>query len=108
MAKIGITVSIPHKAKEYNVQVPDAATGKKLYEALLKRSNLQEGDAVSYELFQKRVGKKVYPDLADQTLQQIGIREGDTIIMKKDMDPGAISNYTLLIIKLLVWKKHLS
>jgi len=90
MPQIGITVSVPHKSKEYNVKVPDTATGKKLYGALLKKAQLDDSNTVAYEMFQKRVGKKIYPDCADETLKQIGLREGDTIIMKKDMDPGAI------------------
>lgn len=90
---IKVTVSVPHIQKEYDVNLPESTTGKKLYEALLKRINIQEGNGlggpVVYELFSKKAGKKIYPDLKDHTLDQMGIVMGDTIILKKDMDPGA-------------------
>lgn len=92
---IQVTVHVPHLQKEYDVNLPEATTGKRLYEALISRvQNLKEGGGgaegpVVYELFSKRTSKKIYPDLKDQTLEQIGIQSGDTVILKKDMDPGA-------------------
>ncbi len=90
MAQIKISVNIPHLEKEYDVNVPDSATGEKLFEALLKTNpNLKNDDADVYELFSKRVGKKVFPDYRSTSLKEIGIEQGDTIIVKKDLDPGA-------------------
>ena len=87
MEKIKLTVSVPHLQKEYDVDLPESTTGKRLYEALIKK--LQDGSGVVYELFSKKAQKKIYPDLKDQTLKGMGIKPGDTIILKKDMDPGA-------------------
>lgn len=93
MSKIKLTVSVPHMQKEYDVDLPAETTGKRLYEALIKRmsAGADGGGPVVYELFSKKAQKKVYPDYKDQTLVQIGIKPGDTIILKKDMDPGALN-----------------
>lgn len=93
MSNIKVTVSVPHIQKEYDVNLPEETTGKKLYEALLKRVNIQEGGGLSgpvvYELFSKKANKQIYPAFKDHTLVQMGIIPGDTIILKKDMDPGS-------------------
>lgn len=93
MPSIKITASIPHVQKEYNISVPDNTTGKRLYEAIMAKAKTElRGDdlagVVVYELFAKHAKKKVYPDLEMQTLAQIGLKEGETLILKKDMDPG--------------------
>lgn len=92
-SKIAVTASIPHLQKEFNVELPPNTKAMAFYEALMKRvggsENSNEG-VVVYELFSKRLQKKLYPDFAHQTLAEIGVQPGDTIIMKKDMDPGAI------------------
>lgn len=92
MENLKLTVSVPHMQKEYDVDLPTNTSGKRLYEALIGRvPNLQTGSAggpVVYELFSKREHKKIYPDFKDHTLAQIGIKSGDTVILKKDMDPG--------------------
>ncbi len=93
MSTIRVTVSVPHLQKEYDVSLPLTTTGKKLYEALVARvKNLgadTEMGPIVYELFSKKAQKKLYPDLKDHTLSQMGIKDGDTIILKKDMDPGS-------------------
>lgn len=92
---IKLEVRVPHLQKEYDVDVPETTTAQRLYDALMARvepsSNGQglEGPVV-YELTAKRAQKKIYPDYKDQSLQQIGIKTGETIIIKKDMDPGSI------------------
>ncbi|MCO6492269.1 MAG: hypothetical protein J5I98_27880 [Phaeodactylibacter sp.] len=92
MAQMKISVSIPHLEKEYDVNVPDTVSGEKLYNALLQRTKdlleSDDGGENVFELFSKRLGKKVYPDYRDVSLKDIGVREGDTIIVKKDLDPG--------------------
>ncbi len=89
--KIAITASIPHLQKEFNVELPSTTKAMAFYEALMKKvggsENPNEG-VVVYELFSKRLNKKLYPDFAENTLGEIGVQPGDTIIMKKDMDPG--------------------
>ena len=90
--KIRLTVSVPHILKDYDVDLPTETTGKRLYEALMKRLSSNDdgsGGNVIYELFSKKAQLKVYPDMKDKTLAQMGIHPGDTIILKKDMDPGA-------------------
>ncbi|MEM9985469.1 MAG: hypothetical protein AAF804_10275 [Bacteroidota bacterium] len=91
MSKIKLTVSVPHIQKDYDVELPDSTTGKRLFEALTKKlaGSGGSGDNEVYELFSKKAGLKVYPDLKDQSLKQMGIQPGDTVILKKDMDPGA-------------------
>jgi hypothetical protein len=95
MKSIKVTVRVPHIQKEYDVSLPVETTGKKLYEALISRLNNAEGNGLAgpvvFELFSKKVGKQIYPAHKDQTLAQIGIMQGDTIILKKDMDPGSAS-----------------
>ena len=92
MEKIKLTVSVPHMQKEYDVDLPTNTSGKRLYEALIGRvPSLQVGSAggpVVYELYSKKAHKKIYPDFKDHTLAQMGIQSGDTVILKKDMDPG--------------------
>lgn len=92
MSQINITVSVPHQSRDFSVKVPSKATGKQLYNALMKRANLTENSNDVYHLFDKRISKKIYPDLAEQNLEQIGVKEGHTILMKKDMDPGATAD----------------
>ncbi len=90
--KIKLTVSVPHIQKEYDVELPDNTTGKRLFEALTKKLGASGGGSNDvFELFSKKAQVKVYPDLQDQSLKQMGIQPGDTVILKKDMDPGAIS-----------------
>lgn len=91
MAQIKISVSIPHLEKEYDVNVPDTATGEKLFKALLQQSPaLTESGEDVYELFSKRLGKKIFPDYQSSILKDIGIKEGDTILLKRDIDPGGV------------------
>lgn len=89
MSKVSIIVNVQDLERSFTVQVPLKVTGKKLHQALLKRVKVQESATVSYQLFQKRVSKKIYPDCADMTLQQLGIINGDTILMKPDFEGGA-------------------
>jgi hypothetical protein len=85
-----LTVSIPHLTKEYEVELPLSTTCRRLYEALMsKLPSSSDNGPVVYELFSKRTDKKIYPDYKDHTLAEIGIPAGDTIILKKDMDPGS-------------------
>lgn len=88
MSQIKISVSIPELEKEYDVNVPETATGEKLFNALTKQNTSLSSSEDIYELFSKRVGKKVYPDFKNVSLKDIGIKSGDTIIVKKDLDPG--------------------
>ena len=84
-----ISVNIPHLGREFDVNLPETVTGERLFNALLQKTpSLMESDENVYELFSKRVGKKVYPDFKGATLKDIGIMEGDTIIVKRDLDPG--------------------
>ncbi|MEM6631471.1 MAG: hypothetical protein AAF694_17450 [Bacteroidota bacterium] len=94
MSKVKVTLQIPHLQREMDVQLPKSTTGKMFYEAVLGKlgnmpSSTTSGAAVVWELIAKHAQKKVYPDGQNQTLEQLGIREGETIIMKKDMDPGS-------------------
>ena len=92
--KVKVTLQIPHLQREMDVQLPVSTTGKMFYEAVLGRlgsmpSSTTSGAAVVWELIAKHAQRKVYPDGQNETLEQLGIREGETIIMKKDMDPGS-------------------
>lgn len=93
MAQMKISVSIPHLEKEYDVNVPDTATGEQLYQALLKRTGelleSDDGGENVFELYSKRLGKKIYPDNRNNSLKDTGVQAGDQIIIKKDLDPGS-------------------
>ena len=92
MEKIKLSISIPVIHKDYDVDLPQSTTGKRLYEALLARvSDLNVGgpsNAMVWELFSKRAQKRIYPDCKDMTLEQIGVVNGDTVIMKQNIDAG--------------------
>lgn len=89
MSQLKISVSIPHLEREYDVNLPGTVTGERLYKAIIDRTDaLKESEEDVYELFSKRVGKKIYPDYKGNSLVDVGIKEGDTIIVRRDMDPG--------------------
>ena len=86
---IKISISIPFLEKEYDVTLPETVTGERLFTAILDRTEgLKDNAEDVFELYSKRVGKKVYPDFKGSTLQEIGIADGDSIIVKKDIIPG--------------------
>lgn len=87
MPQIKISVRIPHLEKEYDVNLPDHITSERLYQAILDRAQeLSNNDG--YELYAKHVRKKIYPDYQDKSLETIGVKEGETIIVKRDEEAG--------------------
>ncbi len=86
---IKISINIPSLEKEYDVTLPETVTGERLYAAIMDRADgLKDNAEDVYELYSKRIGKKVYPDFKSSTLQELGIENGDSIIVKKDIIPG--------------------
>lgn len=86
---IKISVRFPDLEKEYDVKLPDTITVERLYKAIVERVPDHQKGNDDYELYAKHAKKQVYPGYADQTLAEIGIKEGETIIVKRDGEAGA-------------------
>lgn len=89
MNNIQLQISVPHLTKSFTVTVKSDVTVKQLYQALIKKIDL-DGEERTFDLIDKRMGRKIYPnaEFLNQKLQEVGFKHGHAIVLKEDFKGG--------------------
>ncbi len=89
---ISIVIRIMPSGMEFDIDLPLYTTGKQLLDELMALDEVervgQNGQPYSYRLISKGTGQEI--DLG-KSLYNIGIKEGDTVILAADLEAGASS-----------------
>lgn len=89
MTTVTINLNVLHLNREFEVEMPVNTTVHAFYEAVMEEMpDLKSSNPTDvFELVSSK--RKIYPDMKDKTLEELNIQSGDTIYLKKDVNPGA-------------------